>query len=171
MNARRLRIAILATSLASSLAALTAVSAQAQTAYRWIGQDGRVNYSDQPPPPGAKDPSQAPLGSPNLVDTSGPSYSEKRAARISPVTLYTGSDCIAECQLARDYLKRRGVSYREQQVKSVADAAALRQATGSKELLVPTILVGKTAHQGFEEGAWNRLLGAAGYPLRGPAAK
>ncbi|HUY04171.1 MAG TPA: glutaredoxin family protein, partial [Rhodocyclaceae bacterium] len=105
------------------------------------------------------------------VDTSGASYSEQRAARISPVTLYTGSDCIAECKLARDYLKRRGVPYREQQVKSVADAAALRQATGNKELLVPTIVIGKTSHQGFEAGAWSQLLGAAGYPLQGAAAK
>ena len=167
MNARRRRIAI----LASSLAALTAVSAQAQTAYRWIGRDGQVNYSDQPPPPDAKDPSQAPLGAPNLVDTGGPSYSEKRAARIFPVILYTGADCVAECQLARDYLKRRGVPYREQLVKSVADAAALEQATGSKVLMVPTILVGKTARQGFEAGAWDQLLESAGYPLQGPALK
>ena len=164
MNAHRLGVAILAGLLAS-------FTAQAQTAYRWTDRNGGVHYSDQPPPPDAKDPSQRPLGSPNLVDTSGASYSEKRAARISPVTLYTGRDCIAECKLARDFLKRRGVPYREQQVKSVADAAALRQATGSKELLVPTIVVGKTAHQGFEAGAWNQLLGAAGYPLPGPAAQ
>jgi len=178
VSTRRLRGAILAAPLSAPLAgALTTLAAlilcttpaSAQTTYRWIGQDGQVNYSDQPPPPGAKDPSQAPLGSPNLVDTSGPSYSEKKAARVSPVTLYTGTDCVAECKLARDYLKRRGVNYREQAVKSVADAAALRQATGSKELLVPTILVGKIAHQGFEAGAWDRLLETAGYPLQGPA--
>ena len=173
MNARHLRSAILATSLASSLAVvlLCAASAQAQTTYRWIGRDGQVNYSDQPPPPDAKDPRRAPLGSPNLVDTGGPSYSEKRAARIFPVTLYTGTDCAAECQLARDYLKRRGVPYREQSVKSLADAAALEQATGSKVLMVPTIVVGKSARQGFEEGAWGQLLESAGYPLPGPVAK
>lgn len=150
---------LVATLLAASLAA------QAQTAYRWTDKDGKVNYSDLPPPADAKDLRRKRLGPANLVDTSGPSYSAQKAAQDSPVTFYTGVDCAAECQLARNFLKHHGISYSEKPVRSLDDARAFKKATGTDELLVPTLLVGSVANRGFEESGWKKLLGAAGYPL------
>jgi len=156
---------LLAAAIATALLATSA--AQAQTVFRWVDKDGKVNYSDLPPPLDAKDPQQQKLGSANLVDTSGPSYSAQKAAQDAPATLYTSVDCTAECRVARDFLKQRGITYREKPVKSLDDIRTFQKDTGSDELLVPTLLVGSVASKGFEAGDWNRLLDAAGYPPGG----
>lgn len=147
-------------------AALPAGS-QAQTTHRWVDRDGRVTYSDQPPPPRVLRAEEMKLGTPNSIAASGPDYATRRASQDSPVTLYSGGDCGAECALARDFLKQTGVPYREKTIKTAEDAAAFRSATGSEELSVPTLLVGTAAHKGYEDGAWRKLLTAAGYPLAG----
>ena len=138
----------------------------AQTTYRWVDQEGKVNYSDQPPPPSVKSAEEKKLGRPNAISTSGPDYSTQVAAQGSPVTLYSSSDCVVECRLARDFLRQNGIPYSEKPLKTTEDAAAYRNATGSADLLVPTLLVGTAAHKGYEDGAWRKLLGAAGYTLR-----
>lgn len=160
-SASRLLLTVLATVFATSAAA------QTHPVYRWVDKGGKVSYSDLPPPVDAKDPQQQKLGSANLVDTSGPSYSAQKAARDAPVTLYTSIDCAAECQLARDFLKQRGISYQEKPLKSLDDSRAFKKSTGSDELLVPTLLVGSVASKGFEAGNWNGLLESAGYPSAG----
>jgi len=166
---RRVFATSLAAVFATLLGALLAASpaTQAQTSYRWTDKDGQVNYSDLPPPADARDVQQKKLGPANLVDTSGPSYSAQKAAQDAPVALYTSVDCAAECQLARDFLKRRGISYGEKVVKSLDDARAFKKAAGADELVVPTLLVGTVANKGFEENSWNKLLDAAGYPPAG----
>ena len=141
-----------------------ALAAQAQTAYRWIGKDGQVNYSDQPPPADAKDVQQKTLGEANSVDTSGPSYSMQKAVQNYPVTLYSSVDCQAECKIARDFLKRRGIPFSEKTVRTNDDANAFKKATGIGEVAVPSLLVGTQAEKGYQKSAWNALLDAAGYP-------
>ncbi len=157
--ARRLLLAALATVLAS------AAAAQTHPVYRWVDKDGKVNYSDLPPPVDAKDPRQQALGPANLIDTSGLSYSAKKAAQDAPVTLYTSLDCLAECRIARDFLKQRGIPYRDVPVKSLEDANAFKKSTGFDGLFVPTLLVGSLASKGFAAENWNRLLDQAGYPV------
>lgn len=142
----------------------------AQTTYRWLDQDGRIIYSDQPPPPNARKAEAKKLGAANSIATSGPDYETRLAAQAAPVTLFTSGDCIAECQSARDFLQQNGIPYGERPLKSAADSAAYKSATGSEALLVPTLVAGSMVHQGFENGAWSQLLGVAGYTLRGSGA-
>ncbi|HEY7787334.1 MAG TPA: DUF4124 domain-containing protein, partial [Casimicrobiaceae bacterium] len=72
------------------LAAFAGGSA-AQSLYRYIDADGHVVYSDQPPPPTAKDvqPKRLPE---NVIETDPLPFAVKEAAERFPVTLYT-FDC------------------------------------------------------------------------------
>ncbi|MCX7176759.1 MAG: glutaredoxin family protein [Proteobacteria bacterium] len=143
---------------------LATLAVQAQTTYRWIGQDGKVHYSDQPPPPSdTKEVQKKKLGA-NVVDTSGPSYESQVARKKSPLTLYTSANCIQNCKIARDFLKRRGVAYTEKEIKTQEDADDFRKATGIEELSVPVLQAGSKAEKGYEENAWHALLDAAGHP-------
>jgi hypothetical protein len=137
---------------------------QAQTTYRWVDKDGKVNYSDQPAPPDAKNVQQRMLGSGSYVETSGPSYNAKKATQNFPVTLFTSADCGIECKVAREFLNRRSIPFSEKLIRTVSDSVTFKKATGIDELVVPTLLVGAQAQKGYEKNSWNKLLDAAGYP-------
>lgn len=136
----------------------------AQTTYRWVDRAGKVTYSDRPAPPEAQQAEEKRLGAPNSIASGGPDYATRVAAQGSPVTLYASADCGAQCELARDFLKRMHIPHSEKLIKTAEDAAAYKSATGSDNLLVPTLLVGTAIQQGYEDGAWRKLLAAAGYP-------
>ena len=63
-------------------------AAQVQQVYRYIDVDGRVVYSDKPPPPGAKDAQAKRIGG-NSIETSDMSFATAQAQERYPVTLYT----------------------------------------------------------------------------------
>ncbi|MBA3902910.1 MAG: glutaredoxin family protein [Rhodocyclaceae bacterium] len=138
-------------------------AAGAQTTYRWVDKDGKVFYSDQPPPKEIKKAEQRRLGI-SSIDTSGMPYEARKAAQDHPVTLYTSTDCKAECQGAREFLARRGIPFREASVSGPDEAAAFRKAFGTDKLAVPSVTIGGQKQQGFEEGAWGGMLNNAGYP-------
>lgn len=141
------------------------LAAQAQATYRWVGKDGKVHYSDQPPPPSEiREVQKKRLGPANVVGTSEPSYEAQVAAKKSPVTLYTSANCIQNCKIARDFLARRGVAYTEKEIRTQEDADDFRKTTGIEELSVPVLLAGSKAEKGYEENAWHALLDSAGYP-------
>ncbi len=143
-------------------------SALAQTTYRWLGKDGQVHYSDQPPPRSeTREIEQKKLKPGNVVETSGPSYATREAAQKFPLTLFTSANCVQNCKIARAFLDRRGVVFSEKVLKTSEDAAEFKQATGLPELIVPVLLAGNKAEKGFEENAWAQLLDAAGYPRDG----
>jgi glutaredoxin len=127
--------------------------------YRSVGPDGRVTYSDTPPP-AAKQVETRPLPSVSAATAPLP-YELAQAAKAQPVTLYTGDKC-PPCDAARSFLSARGVPYAEKTVSSNDDIAALRAAGGDARL--PLLMVGRGREKGFEEGAWNAALTAAGYP-------
>jgi len=154
------RLFLFAFTLAAVLAASTT---QAQTTYRWTDKDGKVSYSDKPPPGDARNVQEKKLGAPNSVATSGPSYSVQRAQQAYPVTLYSSGDCLAECATARDYLKRRAIPFREKIIKTPDDANDFKKITGIDELAVPTLRVGDQVEKGYLEQSWDKLLDAAGY--------
>lgn len=145
--------------------------AGAQTTYRWVDKTGQVHYSDQPPPPeAARNSETKKLKGPNVIDTGGAfAYETGQASKTAPLTLYTADNCKEDCRQARELLKRRGAPYNEKEIRTLADADAFRKATGSQELFVPVLQAGSKTSKGFEEGAWNQLLDAAGYPARGNA--
>lgn len=141
---------------------------QAQTTYRWVGKDGQVHYSDQPPAPkDAKELQQKKLKVGNVIETSGPSYDTKKAAKDFPLTLYTSNNCKENCQQARDLLNQRGVPFKEKIIQTTEDATEFKTATGIADLAVPVLQAGKQTEKGFEENAWLRLLDMAGYPKTG----
>jgi hypothetical protein len=127
--------------------------------YKSVGPDGRVTYSDTPPP-AAKQVETRPL--PSGAGSAAPlPYELAQVAKAQPVTLFTGDKC-APCDAARSLLAARGVPYTEKTVSSNDDIAALRSAGGDAQL--PFLTVGSSKEKGFEEGAWNTALSAAGYP-------
>lgn len=148
-----------------ALMLMTALASQAQTAYRWVDKSGKVHYSDQPPPPSeTKDVQRKNFKLGNVIETSGPSYEALKAAQKFPLTLYTSTNCIENCKIARDFLSRRGAAFTEKVIKTPKDAADFKKATGSEELIVPVLQAGNKTQKGFEENAWHSLLDAAGYP-------
>lgn len=141
------------------------LASQAQATYRWVGKDGKVHYSDRPPPPSeSREVQQKNLGIGSVVGTGGPSYGARQAARKLPLTLYTSDNCTENCKIARDFLNRRGAPFDEKSLRTVEDAAAFRQATGIEELIVPVLQAGNRVEKGYEEQAWGRFLDASGYP-------
>lgn len=144
------------------LGAAFAASAQL---YRWTDENGRVHVTDTPPPPSAKDVRKRTLeAAPAAASGASQPYAVQLAAKNYPVTLYTAPECAA-CGVARSFLNQRGVPFREVSVTSEQQAEELKNAVGS--LSVPAIRVGASVQKGFEPGAYDALLDAAGYPRAG----
>lgn len=135
--------------------------------YRWIDKDGRVQFTDAPPPPWAKDvrrttvkPAAQPAPAPLPFELA-------ELQRNFPVTLYTAPApvCVEPCALARGALNKRGVPFSEVQVWNEETLEQLKKLTGSDN--VPTLVVGRTVQSGFEAGRFEGLLDSAGYPAAG----
>ena len=137
--------------------------AHAQTnVYRWVDKDGKVQFSDSPPPADAKDATQRRLGGGGDEDTQLP-YATQFAKRRNPVTLYSGGDCGDACVKGRELLERRGIPYTERDAQNNdADREALKKLVGSP--FVPTLVVGEATTKGYDEDLWQAALDSAGYP-------
>jgi len=157
MQSRLMAGAVLAAALAASLAS------HAQTnVYRWVDQQGKVHFSDTPPPEEARSVSQKRMGG-GYVEQSQLPYATQVAMKRNPVTLYTAKDCGTPCERGRELLSNRGVPYSERNAQgSAADMEALRKLAGSLE--VPLLSVGENTVKGYDEDTWNGALDAAGYP-------
>lgn len=145
--------------LSSLLFCLVAASAHAQL-YKWVGPDGKVTYSDTPPPASAAR-VQTKTVTTGAADTAGFPYELAEAVKNSPVTLYTTANC-APCEDARKLLKGRGVPFTEKSVISNEDLAQFK--TISTEGRFPFLMIGRSKERGFEAETWNTALTAAGYP-------
>jgi glutaredoxin len=133
--------------------------------YRITGPDGRVTFSDRPPPEAAGKASAAPTltipaGS-SAANGSALPFELRTVASRFPVTLYSGTDC-GVCASARNFLTGRGIPFTERTVSSNDDVAALRRISG--EARVPFLTVGNQQLHGYSETEWTQYLDAAGYP-------
>jgi hypothetical protein len=153
------KISILAIALAASFAVSS--PADAQTAYRWKDKDGKVHYSDQPPPEGAAA-AEVKNFSDNAADAT-PSWNIRQASENFPVVLYTSSNCTQLCQDARGLLQTRGAPFKEIILGSDEDIKEFNRIFG-EGTGVPSATVGSATLKGFEAGAWTRQLDRAGYP-------
>lgn len=151
----------------SVLAAFSLQPASAQQMYRWVDKDGRVTYSQNPPPAGAAKSVQQRRLSSSVVEGADLPYAAQVAAKNFPVTLHTSPECGAGCTSARDSLKKRGIPYREVVANDDASVEALRKLTGA--IQVPVLQVGNQLLRGYEPGAWKGALDQAGYPDSIPA--
>jgi glutaredoxin len=134
--------------------------------YRWTDKDGKVHFSDSPPPAGARNVTKKGVAVQGSAAAPAPNvpFATQQAMKDSPVTLYSTPGCEA-CDLARKLLNARGVPFKEVSVNSEKDLAQLQSAVGSNS--VPSMVVGPSVLKGFEEGAYHRALDSAGYPKAG----
>ncbi|MBL8378596.1 MAG: glutaredoxin family protein [Burkholderiales bacterium] len=157
----------LATIAAGLMCAVAAASALAQ--YKYVGPDGRVTYSDTPPPTSAKPlgkpatsaPAPAPAGGSSTTGAQSLPFALQGPTKTYPVVIYTGADCEA-CNQGRRLLATRGVPFAEKTVRTQEDLNAFKAATGSSQ--IPVLMVGGSKSVGFDESAWNIALTGAGYP-------
>jgi glutaredoxin len=144
---------------------LVAGPAFAQDAYRWVDKDGQVHYGDVPPSPTETKAVEPKRLEASVIDSGGKlPYDTRQAMQDFPVVLYVSTACGPACDAARDFLRKRNIPFAEKDVGTPANADALKKATGSNELPVPTLLVGDKPQTGFQDAAWGDALDAAGYP-------
>jgi glutaredoxin len=148
---------------------VAAFGASAQQLYRWTDEKGRVHITDTPPPASVKGVKKTgPQGGSSETpapQSSGPEpFALQQARKNFPVTLYTVPNCEG-CTLARKLLNARGVPFKEISLTDAGQMDEFKKAIGGNT--VPAIIVGSTVQKGFEEGAYQRLLDAAGYPATG----
>lgn len=145
--------------MAIGMAAASALAGASQL-YQWKDAQGRMVYSDQPPPASARNAQQKSFK--GSVIEGGESYAAKTAREKNPITLYA-SACGAPCDQARQLLSERGVPYSSKDPQASPEAQAdLKKLTGG--LSVPVLIVGADKIDGFEAGQWQAALDRAGYP-------
>ena len=167
--ARATRRRLVPAGIAGALALVLAAGALAQgnQVFRYEDAQGRVYYSDRPPPADAKK-SQAKRVGANFVETDAAPLATQQAVERFPVTLYTFS-CGEVCQTAEGMLNKRGVPFTTVNVEEPANAARLQALTG--EMTAPVLQVGdKLVAKGFNEARWTAMLDEAGYP-KAPAPR
>ena len=138
-------------------------TSQAQQLYRIVGADGRVTFSDQPPPPSANAKVTTGRGGSftESVGNAALPFELRTVVQRFPVTLYTGKDC-APCGSGRNLLQSRGVPFTERTVESTEDADSLKRLSGDTSL--PFATIGGQQLKGFSDVEWSQFLDAAGYP-------
>lgn len=150
-----LALTLLAASLYSPLS-------HAQQVYRIVGPDGKVTFSDQPPPAAsnAKVNAATPGGGGGAASAGLP-FELRQVAGKYPVTLYTGQNC-GPCGAARNMLTSRGIPFSERTITTNDDIQALQRLSGDASL--PFATIGGQQLKGFSDAEWTQFLNAAGYP-------
>ncbi len=140
---------------------LVSVSALAQGVYRIVGPDGRVSYSDQPPPAAnARPVASGATGAAGGANAQLPFELRQVVSRF-PVVLYTSPEC-APCNSGRNLLNARGIPYSEKTISTFEDAEALKRLSGQGSL--PFVTIGGQQIKGYSDAEWTQFLDAAGYP-------
>ncbi len=149
------------------LLASVATTAHAQL-YKWVDKDGKVTYSDVPPPKEAKDVKQKSYGD-NVTPSDDLPYSVKDAIKRNPVTLYANA-CGEPCDKGRALLAARGIPFTDRNPETDQAAKdALMEAAGG--LSVPTLTIGGRVIKGFADSEWHDALTSSGYPRTNPGVR
>jgi len=115
--------------------------------YKWTDAQGRVQYSDSPPP-------AAKTTQLRLQTYTGPVEVSRAIGADSGVTIYTTEWC-GVCQRAKAFFKQNGVPFREWDVeKTEYGAIKFKQLGGSG---VPVITVGSEKMMGFDASRFMAL--------------
>jgi hypothetical protein len=137
--------------------------AQVQQVYRYLDVDGKVVYSDKPPPANAKE-AQAKRVTANSIETTM-GFATQQAQERFPVTLYT-FPCGVVCDTAQGVLNKRGVPHSVVDISQSDGAEKLKKLAGGLD--APALQVGDQYAIGFNETRWQSLLTDAGYPTTPP---
>lgn len=160
-DARRFMLSS-ATLAVFAIAALFVTASHAQQVYRIVGQDGKVTFSDQPPPAGNSGKAgTSNVGASNANASAGLPYELRQVSSKYPVTLYTGENC-GPCGAGRSMLTSRGIPFAEKTVTTNDDAQALQRVSGDSSL--PFLTIGSQQIKGYSDSEWTQFLDAAGYP-------
>lgn len=144
---------------AACLVTLTLAALPAHALFKVVGPDGKVTYSDRPPPGEARAVQVNRDGSIATNDVSLP-FALRQVMAKFPVTLYTASKCEA-CDLGRALLQRRGIPFAERTATTNEDKEVWEKITGGQE--APVMKVGAQVLRGFTASAWEETLDVAGY--------
>jgi len=140
---------------------------QGQKLYKWVDENGRVTYQDQPAE-GAVEVQEV-LADPVSSDTGTPQDPAQLAAAVNPVTLYSVPVCDA-CDLVRNILDKNEVPYTE---KTATEDVEVQQELIAKsgQLSVPVLVVGDKVVHGYSSNTIRDQLANAGYPIAGQPAR
>jgi glutaredoxin len=143
-------------------AAACAAAGPSLALYKVVGPDGKVTYTDRPPPAaqGRASPINTRTGASEAANLL-PLELRQAAARY-PVTLYTLANNCEPCAEARELLRKRGIPYAERQVITSEDSGAFQKLTGGRE--APVLAIGSQQLKGLSPETWNSYLDSAGYP-------
>ena len=143
---------------------LVSLQVHAQQVYRIVGPDGKLTFSDRPPPVSAGNSRISEANAQGGTNTPAPAglpFELRQVALKYPVVLYTGDNC-APCGAGRSLLASRGVPFSEKTVTTAADTEALQRLSGEASL--PFLTIGSQQLKGFSDAEWTQFLNAAGYP-------
>lgn len=119
--------------------------------YKWTDAQGRIQYSDTPPP-------AAKTTQLKLQTYTGPAQVSQAIGADSGVTIYTTEWC-GVCKRAKTFFKQNGVPFREWDVeKTEYGAVKFKQFGGSG---VPLITVGSEKMMGFDGNRFMDLWNSA----------
>jgi glutaredoxin len=153
----------LAASFVVIAGSLFSTMSQAQQVYRIVGPDGKVTFSDQPPPAASNGKVSATNASTSGGTASaGLPFELRQVATKYPVTLYVSDNC-GPCGAGRSMLTSRGIPFTEKTVTTHEDSQALQRLSGESSL--PFLTIGSQQLKGFSDAEWTQFLNAAGYPL------
>ncbi len=148
----------------TTLAALSMLllALHGHAAYKVVGPDGKVTYTDRPPitERGNKITALG-AGGAAVAESVALPLELRQAVSRYPVTLYVTSNC-EPCDTGRSLLRQRGIPHTEKQVLSGEDSDALLRMSGSRD--APTLMIGSQAVRGLAPDVWASYLDAAGYP-------
>ena len=151
-----------------AVAIMAPVTVDAQQVYRWVDADGRVQYSDQPPPAGTKNVQEKNVGG-NSIQNNDLSLVAQDAQKKNPVTVYI-SECGEACDAGKAYLNKRGIPHTVvDPTRSLELNKKFKEETGGS--VVPVMKVGEKRLSGWSESSWASALDAAGYPKTPPFSK
>ena len=143
-------------------------TANAQSVYRWVDADGRVQYSDTPPPTGTKGVQEKNVSG-SSIQNNELSLVAQDAQKKNPVTIYV-SECGESCDAAKAYLSKRGIPHTVvDPTRTIELNKKFKDETGGT--VVPVIKIGEKRLSGWSESAWSGALDAAGYPKTPPFSK
>ncbi len=128
--------------------------------YKWVGNDGRIFYSDRPPPDRnaetiefSSKTSKASVTKTNIDNTVGQSTSLKKAA-LKEVVMYSASWC-GVCKKAKAYFESEGIPFKEYDIETSRKGRKdYKELNGTG---VPIIMVNNERMNGFSQGRFDEM--------------
>jgi len=136
---------------------LAAGSSAAQTIYRWTDEQGRVQYSNEPPANAKTRPVADRINSYDgpVQVRQAPGAAQTAAREAGPVVMYSTSWC-KYCAQARAYFAAQRVRYHEYDIETSTTAHAEFKRLGGRG--VPLIVHGGQTMSGFSAKSFEALV-------------